>query len=276
MFRVHRTRTPLQSAIYTCELIFHTAVRSIRSVHSNAVVALLYSILHIVVFVGVFYLFFQVLGLRSIALRGDFLVFLMTGVFLFLTFNKSLSAVTSAEGPTSAMMQHGPMNTAISIAAAMLGILYIQILSVFLVFFVYDVAFKPNELREVFDPIGCLAMLLLAWFAGSAIGLVFLAIKPWAPKLIGIVETVFTRFNMIASGKMLVVNSLPGYLLPYFDWNPLFHVIDQSRGYAFLNYSPRYTSWEYALYVGIACIVLGMLGEFYTRKHMSASWTAGK
>ncbi len=276
MFQVRKTRTPFQAAIYTCELIFHSAVRAIRNSDRNAVLAILYSILQIMVFVAIFFFFFKILGIRSVPLRGDFLVFLMTGVFLFTTFNKSLSAVTGAEGPTSSMMQHAPMNTAISIAAAMLSTIYIQVLAVFTVFFIYDLAFNPQAFEEIFDPIGCLKMLLLAWICGSSIGLLFLAIKPWAPKFVSILELVFTRFNMIASGKMLVANTLPGSFLYFFNWNPLFHIIDQSRGHAFLNYSPRFTSWEYAVYVTLGCTVLGMLGEFYTRKHASASWTAGK
>jgi uncharacterized membrane protein len=55
-------------------------------------------------------------------------------------------------------------------------------------------------------------MLLLAWFSGVAIGMLFLGLKPWAPGLANIVQMIFTRTNMIASGKMFVANAMPGYL----------------------------------------------------------------
>ena len=78
-------------------------------------------------------------------------------------------------------------------------------------------------------------MLMLAWFIGAALDLVLLAIKPWFPTAVGIFSTIYQPANMIASGKMFVANTLPGFMLAMFDWNPLFHTIDQARGYAFLN-----------------------------------------
>jgi ABC-type polysaccharide/polyol phosphate export permease len=103
---------------------------------------------------------------------------------------------------------------------------------------------------------------------------VLLAIKPWAPAFTQIFTTIYQRANMIASGKMFLANSLPSFMLAMFDWNPLFHVIDQARGYAFINYNPRYSNWEYAVWVGVVLMVIGLMGEFYTRKHASASWSA--
>jgi ABC-type polysaccharide/polyol phosphate export permease len=65
-------------------------------------------------------------------------------------------------------------------------------------------------------------------------------------------------------------------MLVMFDWNPLFHCIDQARGFVFINYNPHYSSVSYPVYVTIALIMIGLMGEFYTRRHASASWGAGK
>ena len=108
-------------------------------------------------------------------------------------------------------------------------------------------------------------MILLAWFTGVATGLILMAIRPWFPGFVTIFKTVYQRVNMIASGKLFVVNTLPTFMLSIFDWNPLFHIIDQSRGFVFVNYSPRYTTVEYPVMIGIILIVLGLMGEFYTR-----------
>jgi ABC-type polysaccharide/polyol phosphate export permease len=271
MFQKTAPRSRLGSTLYTAELIYHNSVRAVRKSHGNAFMAIVTNVLQTVIFVLAFYFMFTVMGIRGSAIRGDFLIYIMTGVFLFMTHTKTLSAVVGSEGPASPMMQHAPMNTAIAIAAAMLSSLYIQTLSLFVIVFVYDVAFNPFVLQEIHDPIGCLAMLLLSWFSGAAIGLVLLAAKPWAPTAVNIVSTVYQRANMIASGKMFVANALPGYMLVMFDWNPLFHTIDQSRGYAFVNYNPRNSEWEYALYLSIILVMVGLMGEFYTRKHASAS-----
>jgi ABC-type polysaccharide/polyol phosphate export permease len=71
---------------------------------------------------------------------------------------------------------------------------------------------------------------------------------------------------------MFVANNLPAFMLPLFSWNPLFHAIDQARGYTFINYNPIHSSSTYPLYIGLACIVLGLMGTFFTRQRASISW----
>ncbi|MEX0317705.1 MAG: ABC transporter permease [Ruegeria sp.] len=253
------------------ELIFHSIVRSVRSRHNNAFLALGQNVLQALIFVGIFYLLFLIMGLRSAAVRGDFLLYIMSGIFLFMCHIRSVGAVAGAEGPTSPMMKHAPMNTVIAIIAAALGALYTQVLTMLLILFFYHTAFTPIEIA---DPVGAFSMLLLAWFTGCAVGMVFLAIKPWAPHTVGIMSTLYQRANMIASGKMFVANMLSPTLLAMFDWNPLFHAIDQCRGFVFRNYFPRNSSWEYALWVGIILLMIGLMGEFYTRRQVSNSWFA--
>lgn len=253
------------------ELVYHAIVRSIRKSHGNPLMSLFINMLQTIILVIAFYIMFSLLSLRGTAIRGDFLIYVMSGIFLYMTHIKAMGAVAGAEGPASPMMQHAPMNTAISILAAAFGTLYIQILSMLLVLFIYHVVFNPFE---IFDPIGCMAMILIAWFTGCAIGLVLLAAKPWAPTVVSIFSTVYQRANMIASGKMFVANALPPKMLLMFSWNPLFHTIDQSRGYAFINYFPRNSSWEYALILGVILLMIGLMGEFYTRQRVSISWSA--
>lgn len=268
------TRKPqsgLGSAMAMLEVIYHSIVRSVRKTHNNAFMAIAMNMLQAVIFVMAFYVMFSVLGLRGAAIRGDFLVYIMTGIFLYMTHVKSLGAVVGSEGPASPMMQHAPMNTIVSITSAALGALYVQVLSMFMILFVYHVAFTPLEIDQPFPAFG---MLLLAWFTGCALGLVLLAIKPWFPTFVSIFTQIYQRANMIASGKMFVANTLPGFMLAMFDWNPLFHVIDQSRGYSFINYNPRYSSWEYSWWVGVILVMVGLMGEFYTRRHASISWNA--
>ncbi|SLN17788.1 hypothetical protein ROJ8625_00574 [Roseivivax jejudonensis] len=274
MFEARKPRNQVGSAYMLAETVYHASVRSVRKSHGNAVLAIGLNIMQAVIFVTIFYFMFMILGLKGVSMRGDFLLYIMTGVFLFLTHTKSVGAVSSAEGPTSPMMQHAPMTTAVSILSAMLSTLYVQILSLVVILFVYDALLNPGVLAEIVDPISALGMLLLAWFSGAAIGMVFLAAKPWAPTFVGLLSTVYQRANMIASGKMFVANALPPTMLQLFDWNPLFHAIDQCRGYTFVNYFPRNSSWEYALWFALVALMIGLMGEFYTRRHASASWGA--
>lgn len=250
-------------------LIYHNTVRSVRKTHGHAAMALLISIGQALIMVAVFYVMFSILGMRSAALRGDFLLYIMSGIFMFMTHVKALGAVVSSEGPASPMMHHLPMNTAIAIASAALGALYIQVLAMVIVLYVYHIGWGPITIEQ---PFGAFNMVLLSWFSGVAIGMVFLALKPWFPGLVGMVSQFYQRVNMIASGKMFVANTLPGYMVAMFDWNPLFHTIDQTRGYVFINYNPHFTTVMYPIYLSIIMMVIGMMGEFYTRKRASLSW----
>ena len=269
MFEQSGPKTTLQSALTICELVYHSIVRTVRKTHGNAVMSILMNMMQTAIFIMVFFVMFSVLGLRGAAIRGDFLLYIMTGIFNFMTHTKTMGAVVGAEGPSSPMMKHAPMNTAIAILAAALGTLYIQMLSLIAILFIYYVAVTPFVID---DPMGCLGMILLSWFTGAGVGLLLLAIKPWYPTFVSIANTIYARANMIASGKMFVANSLPSFMLAMFDWNPLFHTIDQARGYAFINYVPRNSSVEYPLYVGLVLLMIGLMGEFYTRRQASLSW----
>ncbi len=270
MFRPQvQRKSRLRSGFQILELVFHVAIRNLRKTNGNAVLGLALSIFQSLLMVLVMFALFHILGVRRIAIRGDFMLYVMSGVFMFMTHVKTIGAVASADGPTSPMMMHSPMNPIISIAAAALSALYQQTLAAGVILFFYHTAFTPITID---DPVGVLGMHLLSWFAGIGIGMVFLSAKPWQPEVVGILTSLYQRANMIASGKMLVANGTPATVRSMFDWNPLFHTIDQGRGFIFLNYGPRYTSIDYPIYFALTCMMIGLMAEFFTRQHASASW----
>lgn len=253
----------------TMELVYHVAVRNLRKSNNNAMLGLVMSIVQALIMLLVMYFMMSLFGMRKIAVRGDFMLYVMTGVFMFMTHVKTIGAVSRADGPTSQIMMHAPMNPIISILGAAMAALYQQTLSASVLLFVYHAAWNPITID---DPVGMLGMHLLSWFAGIGIGMVFLSARPWQPELVGILVTLYTRANMIASGKMVLANNLAPNRRNWFDWNPLFHTIDQARGFVFLNYTPRFTDYHYAIYYSMVCIVIGLMAEFFTRQHASTSW----
>ena len=94
------------------------------------------------------------------------------------------------------------------------------------------------------------------------VSLLFKSATPWAPEFFAVFLTIYTRANMIASGKMFLANSMPTSKLAWFWWNPLFHVIDQTRGFVFLNYNPHYSNIAYPIEVTLVLILLGNLVMF--------------
>ncbi len=273
MFRTRHQRNNVTVAFHMVELIYHSIVRNLRKQHRSAVIGLLMNAVQGATMIGVFYLMFQLLGQRTAPIRGDFMLYIISGVMVYIIHIKSVSAIVGAENSTSGMMLHAPMNTTISITAAAISTLYTQIFSLAIILTFYHLVVTPIEIHA---PVQALGMVIASWFTGTSVGLVLLALKPWFPTAVPIVVTLYTRMNMITSGKMFVVNTLPSTLLSAFDWNPLFHVIDQTRGYVFLNYNPNFTTVSYPLYVGVAFVVIGLMGEFFTRQRASTSWEAGR
>lgn len=271
MFQHSQKKSQFQAILWIAELLYYATVRNVRSSHGNAIIGLLLTMAQAAIMLAAFYVMFSVLGLRGAALRGDFLLYLMSGIFLFLTHNKSLGAIMSADGPNSPMMKHSPMNTVIAIGAAALGTLYTSTLSMLTMLMLYHLAVTPIWIP---NPAGAFGMFLLAWASGCAIGLVLKSAKPWAPGIVNVISMIYTRANMIASGKMFVANTLPASMLAMFDWNPLFHTIDQARGFAFINYFPHNSNILYPLKVTIVMVVIGMMIEFVTRRSVSLSWSA--
>jgi len=269
MLQYEKPTTGIWPLLRFGDVLYHSIVRVVRKNSSNALMGLISNISQSVIMVMVFFTMFTVFGMRGSALRGDFLMFLMTGIFLFMTHTKAMSAVVSSEGPASAIMKHAPMTTFLSISSSALASLYLQLLSMVVIVFVVHVAIRPVVID---DPAGLILPFFLAWFSGVAIGLIFLSIKPFYPSFATIATTVYSRANMIASGKMFVAKSLPSAVLPYFAWNPLFHTIDQARGAAFINYNATVTSLTYPIYFSMTLLVIGMMGEFFARQFASASW----
>ena len=273
MFQTQRKRSKFAYAFEVGELIFHSVVRDIRKSHSNAVVGLLLNLIQATLFVAAFYAMFLLLGMRGGGIRGDFLLYIMSGIFLFMTYAKTIGSVFGAEGSTYPMMHHAPLNTIVTISAAAISTLYQHTLTLVVALFLYHSLITPISIH---DPIGAYGMFLLAWISGVAIGIIFMSIRPWLPNLAPIGQTVYSRVNMIASGKMFVANTLPASMVALFSWNPLFHCIDQARGFVFINYYPHNSSISYPVSVTVGLFMFGLMIEFFTLKNASASWNAGR
>ncbi|WBU63972.1 ABC transporter permease [Paracoccus aerodenitrificans] len=273
MFQQRHTRNVFQATFTTIALIYHMTVYKLRMSERNAVVGLVMVISKAMIMVAVFLLIFSTLGIRSSPIRGSFFVYIMSGIFMFMTHNAALGAVLGAEGSVSALMKHVPLNTAITISASALSVLYQQFLACAVLLLMTNTFIEPVEIDRIYP---CLAMFLMAWFSGCCIGMVFRAVQPWWPKGVLMISQLYTRANMISSGKMFVANTMPTMVLNMFDWNPLFHIIDQTRGFAFINYTPHNSSVTYPIYCSLALAMIGLMGEFFTRSRVSLSWGAGR
>ena len=171
------------------------------------------------------------------------------------------------------MLKHGPMNTAISMCGAALAALYNNMLTALVLVGLYHTLWQPIQIEDWKASLG---MMVFAWFAGGAVGLLLLSITSWLPEIGPMLSRIIRRVNMIASGKMFVANMMPTYMLNLFDWNPLFHLIDQNRGFVFINYTPHNSNLSYPFYFTLTMLMIGLMAEFVTRNALSLSWNAAR
>ena len=265
--RVNRSLFAASSAFM--ELLYHSIVRNTRKSSGNATLGLGIEILQSLIMLLIFFALFTILGMRSMAIRGDFIIFLLTGIFLFLAHNKAVKSAMGAVSPLGGLTLHTPINSLLNIMASVLSGLYLQILGFSLILLVVHIL---RGGLEFYNPAGLIFPFFMAWASGIAIGLMFGVLTPFAPKFIPMVAMMYRRANMITSGKMLPANYMSASMVAWFDWNPLFHSIDQARGAAFVNYFPRNTNMEYPVYLSLSLVMIAMMIEFWLRKNMSASW----
>ena len=251
------------------DLLFHTTVRNVRESSVNPIISIIFQVLTSVMLIFVFIFFIRVLGTKTIAIRGNEIQFVMCGVQLFMIHNAALGAASGAGGVRNVMTLHTHITHFMLVLAAGLASLYIQILAILIVLPVVHIIFEPIEFQSLNS--FCYA-LFLAWASGLAIGYVLSGLQPYAPKAIGLITVLYMRANMIFSGKMMVANTIPAFMLPFFYWNPLFHTIDYARGASFINYTPRLTDINYALTLTLILIPIGMILQKNANSKVSDSW----
>lgn len=272
MFTVQAPKSGLASIGPMLRVTYHYTANKILGKQGSLGGAIVSELIRIAIMLGFFYLIAHLLGTRS-QIRGNYTLFLLTGIFLYMLFNRSVGAVAGAEGHGSAAMVHPAMNTFVAIISSAISVLYLQTLTIGIIMLLYWAVVGDLEIE---DPVGLAGMMLMAWANGCAFGMLFRALKPWMPRLIGVLSKVFMRANMFFSGKMFVANTMPFWLHPLFAWNPLFHIIDQARGYAFLNYSPQTTSMTIPAWTFFATLMVGLMGDFYALKYSSRGWWTSK
>ncbi|RJE79457.1 ABC transporter [Paracoccus sp. JM45] len=271
MFKQRQSRNMLQAAFTTLALIYHQTVYNLRNGHRNAAIGLLLTVVQTTLMLLIFLGLYRLVGIKSTPLRGDFLLYIMSGIFVFMLHVQTVGAIASSHSVSSGIIKHQPLNAAVLISGAALAALYKQVISILVLLLAYNAFFSPIE---IYDPLGAAMLFGLAWFSGVCVGFLFLGIRPWSPATATLLTTLYQRVNMFASGKFFVANVMPNFLLPWFIWNPLFHLIDQERGFLFINYSPHKTWLMYPFWFSIATLMVGLLINFTTRKHESISWAA--
>ncbi len=254
-------------ALEFLDLIYHSIVREVRTQSGSATFGIMKEVGNIAVFLGLFYMVSVFLG-RGATIRGSLMVFLLSGIILFLTHTKAVGSVRSASNATSAIMMHAPMTVILSILAKAFAGLYFQFVAVAIVVILLWI-FGAD--MYVHNPGGLVLPVFISWASGIAVGMVIMIIAPVAPAVVNTLSPIYQRAQMFTSGKFIPAAYMPTAMLGWFSWNPLFHTIDQARVAAFVNYNSDVTSMAYPIWFTLAAFTIGLMGEFWARKNLSKS-----
>ena len=100
MFVQRRNRNLVQAAFTTLALIYHQTVHTLRQTHANAVIGILITMMQSVLMVAGFLAMYWVMGVKRSPIRGDFIVYIMSGIFMFMAHAQAIGAVAGAGSPT--------------------------------------------------------------------------------------------------------------------------------------------------------------------------------
>jgi ABC-type polysaccharide/polyol phosphate export permease len=261
MQRYQRNKTHWEAALSFLDLLYVSIVREFRTENGGAIMSFFSAIAQPLLIFLLFYLIYEVVG-RAVIVRGDFLLFMMTGIMMYLMHIKAVTKLRNTSHSMKGMIFYAKASTILSIMSAALYQLYLNILAIIVIM---GTSYLIRGHLEVYNPSGLLLPFFFAWASGLAAGMMFMALTPVVPWLMPRLWQFYRRLQMFSSGKMLLGNMVPAGMLPFFQWNPLFHCIDQARGEAFINYLPRNSNMTYPVYFTIALLVLGLLIEFAVR-----------
>jgi len=271
MFEVNQKKSKLYSTFRFGELLYHGVVREVRKKYRSPIVGLVTEIVQSVIYVVFFLLFMKIMGNRQSPIRGNEVVYILTGVFLFLIHIRAIGAVMGTKGPLNPMNLHTSVNSILTILSASIATIYTQTLAFFIILFATNVLY---ERVEIYNPKGFAFAFFISWIAGIAIGNLMLSLSVFFPNLMKVISQTFQRVNMIFSGKFFVPNMIGANIFWLFTWNPLFHVIDYSRDAAFINYTATRTNINYALWATFGIFVVSFMIDHWARKYASESWKA--
>ena len=258
------------AAVAFITLVYSLVVRDLRTEHKNAALGILISVAQPLVAGLIFYAFMEIMGGAGAAqVRGDKMTFVLLGFVIFFMHIRTVTAVTQALRED--MLNHQRMSPFLLISVKAISSAYKLILAV-LILFVMN--YLLRDVYEMQNLLLFLSVMFWCWLGGIAVGIIFLAAVrylTWGALL----QTAYIRIMFFTSGKFFVANAMPGFLRPLMDWNPLFHLLDQGRDAAFVNYTARTTEMTYPIVVYLSILVIAMLIENYVRVNYSQSHMPG-
>lgn len=252
-------------------LIWALTVRSIRESSNGAMIGFLRGVLMALAFCLAFYFIMTFIGLAGLTVRGDLMVFILIGVGFFFTMKMAMMAAIKAMQRSWGLTQHPHLSPVLIVYAECLAVLYNWTLAILFIFIGNGLVKGTFYLQE---PIMFFPLFFLTWLTGLAVGMVMgflLYYFSW----FAIFKRILFKLLFFSSGKFMNANVIPNDMLPFFLWNPIFHLIDQMRDAAFVNYTAHKTNLTYPIIVCFLLLVMGHILHDYMIRNRNEMSDAG-
>jgi ABC-type polysaccharide/polyol phosphate export permease len=238
-------------------------VRSLREETGGAAVGFLKGVLMALAFCLIFYVFMTFFRLTGLTVRGDLMVFILIGVGFFFAMKFTMIAAMQAMQSSWKMAAHPHLSPILFVYADSLGVFYNWFLAICLIFIGNSLVTGRMELEH---PIMFFPIFFLTWLTGMALGMV-LGFLMFYFSWFMMVKRILFKIMFFTSGKFTNANLIPADLLWIFKLNPLFHLIDQMRDAAFVNYEAHHTNMVYPTLFCFALLLAGhILYDYMLRR----------
>ena len=248
----------------TAQKLFHYAVGMVRQESGSTSMGFLKALLeNLFMFFSIMIIMLLLRGI-GVNIRGEFGFFVLSGVALFMLHNKIITALMLKKG-TDPMLAILSISRGMMILGAIIHTVYMQFFVTCILFFGCVIIYGTVP---VFDWNMLIFCYLLTILWSVSLGSIFLALLPLSPEIFKKIAMMYRRVGMVTSGKMIPGNllGLMGRFQGLFLFNPLFHLIDQSRGAMFQHYVPNVSNIYFPIQMSAAVFAVSSIIYFALKK----------
>lgn len=195
------------------------------------------------------------LVMRNPPIGTSFLLYFATGNMPFTLYSRVDNAVSRSLGFSKPLLMYPSVRW---IDAVLARFLLNSITSMIISFILLTGTIVMTETRTVLELGPILTAMTMAALLGMATGLVNCALTGLFP-VWDMFWGMATRPLYIASGVLVMYESLPRVAQDVLWWNPLLHIVGEMRTGFYPTYNADYVSMSYVLLVTLALLALGLL-----------------
>jgi len=167
-----------------------------------------------------------------------FMIYGMLLVRLFLMTFGNISTVIKQNKQLLAFRQVQPISTVVAASLFELLVIMFVILILFVILYLLRVDATLN------DPLTVFVCIIQVWLLASSLGLLFGIASIYLPEL-DKMSIFVQRPVFFMSGIFFSLQDIPKEFWHYFDWNPILHAVELSRGAAYPSYITEGVSLSY-------------------------------